>query len=240
MTTKNVIKTPAAVAQLGAILFVSAHPDDDMFTAGGIMAAATKNGQRVQCLAATRGDAGTRPGWPQDMIAEIRTQEQNASMRILGVKEQVWLPYRDSFLDEVDTAEAVEKLRQAVNAFRPDSILTFGPDGLTGHPDHQAVSRWVSELKPAAQVYWAVIEPEQHDQLKLVDWKANIFFNTKQPPLVKSADCAIDLKLTPELTKLKKRAFEAVPSQMETILAMKPFARPGEGLARECFVKATK
>jgi LmbE family N-acetylglucosaminyl deacetylase len=235
-----VIKTPGEIAQLGAVMFVGAHPDDELFTAGGILAAAARNGQRVKCLAASLGEAGAKPGWPKDMIGDIRLQELQSSLTVLGVRDYEWLNYQDGFLADVDVDEAVVALSKAVNDFKPDTILTFGPEGLTGHPDHRTVSRWVSELESEAAVYWVVIEPEQYEQLRAADRAANIFFKIKEPPLVKSQDCAIDLKLTAELTRLKKTAFEAVPSQMENLLKMRPFARPGEALARECFVKATK
>jgi len=126
-----------------------------------------------------------------------------------------------------------------VQKFRPDTILTFGPDGLTGHPDHQAVSRWAMGVATGkVRVLWAVTEPEQYDQLREMDRQANIFFNIDRPPLVQSEDCAVDLRLAEDVTALKRRAFEAVPSQFEKVLAAQPFARAGEGLARECFVIA--
>jgi LmbE family N-acetylglucosaminyl deacetylase len=235
-----VIKTPGEIARLGAVMFVGAHPDDELMNAGGILAAAVRNGQRVRTLSATHGEAGARPGWPKDIIGDIRTQEQAASMAVLGIKDQVWLNYHDGFLADTDGMDALAQLGRAVNDFRPDTILTFGPDGLTGHPDHRTISRWVGELESKANVYWIVVEPEQYEQLRAADEAINIFFKIKQPPLVPSEKCAIDFKLTPELTDLKRKAFEAVPSQYERLFETKPFARPGEALARECFVKATK
>jgi LmbE family N-acetylglucosaminyl deacetylase len=34
-------------------------------------------------------------------------------------------------------------LTRIMEGVRPDTVLTFGPDGFTGHPDHRAVSGWV-------------------------------------------------------------------------------------------------
>jgi LmbE family N-acetylglucosaminyl deacetylase len=238
------LETVEDIKALGAVLFVAAHPDDETFTAAGILAAAARNGQRVGCVNATRGDQGVQDEvrWPQAKLAEIRTQELEDSLAVLGVKEHWWLSYLDGKCAEADEAEAVEELRKVVEEFAPDTILTFGPDGLTGHPDHKAVSRWTARVVAGSdiRVFWNVIAPDQYDQLRVTDEAANLFFATDKPPLVAGEDCAIDFRLPADLTELKRRAIEVVPSQTEKILAARPFAVPGEALARECFVAATR
>jgi hypothetical protein len=61
---------------------------------------------------------------------------------------------------------------------------------------------------------------------------------SKRPELADPAELALDFRLPQDLTGLKLRAFAEVESQFEDILAARPFKRPGEGLARECFMDA--
>lgn len=127
------------LAALGTVLMVWAHPDDETYLAGGLSAVLTDDGQRVVCVTATRGEAG---GTAAD-LAEIRTTELEAALALLGVEEHHWLDYPDGGCAGVDERAAATRLRAVIDDVRPDTVVTFGPDGFTGHPDHRAVSRWV-------------------------------------------------------------------------------------------------
>ena len=75
--------------ELGTILGVWAHPDDEAYLTAGIMARAVRNGSRVVCVTATRGEGGSmdEEKWPPEKIGEVRTKELERSLEILGVKE---------------------------------------------------------------------------------------------------------------------------------------------------------
>ncbi len=118
---------------------VWAHPDDETYLAGGLSALLTDAGHRVVCVTATRGEAG---GTDQ-RLAEIRTAELEAALAVLGVTEHHWLDYADGGCADVDDDVAAARVRRIVESVDPDTVVTFGPDGFTGHPDHVAVSRWV-------------------------------------------------------------------------------------------------
>jgi LmbE family N-acetylglucosaminyl deacetylase len=64
-------------------------------------------------------------------------------MAVLGVAEHRFLDYPDGGLPDVDDNDAVARIGELLTAVAPDTILTFGPDGTTFHPDHRTVSRWV-------------------------------------------------------------------------------------------------
>jgi LmbE family N-acetylglucosaminyl deacetylase len=131
--------------RLGTVLMIWAHPDDETYLAGGLSAVLTDAGHRVVCVTATRGEAGvssTAAAPHRDQLAEIRTAELEEALRILGIEEHHWLDYPDGGCADVDAQEASDRIAVILHDVRPDTVVTFGPDGFTGHPDHQAVSLW--------------------------------------------------------------------------------------------------
>jgi LmbE family N-acetylglucosaminyl deacetylase len=128
---------------LGTVLGIWAHPDDETFLSAGLMAAAIDAGQRVVTLTATLGEAGGSPAENPAAVAARRSAELDAALAVLGVREHHVADLPDGGCATVAHATGVALVRDAILRVRPDTILTFGPDGVTGHPDHQAVNRWV-------------------------------------------------------------------------------------------------
>jgi LmbE family N-acetylglucosaminyl deacetylase len=154
------------INRLGSILSVWAHPDDETFLAGGIMAAAVDLGARVTCVSATAGERGTADpeAWPPPRLGQVRRWEAAAAMAILGVTDHRFLDLPDSGLDALDPTGPVAAIAEIITQERPDTILTFGPDGATFHPDHQTVSAWVTRAwriagRPGRLLYQAESEP---------------------------------------------------------------------------------
>lgn len=218
MTTSDDIK------KLGTILGVWAHPDDESFCAGGLIAQAAKNGQKVICLTATKGEAGVQDTkWASANLANVRDQELQKALDILGVNEQKWLGYQDGHCRDCDQAEAVQKISDAIIKYRPDTIITFGSDGMTGHEDHASVSRWASlaaekAAKEPAIYHVANTKSHYEKYLKQMDEQLNIFFNLDQPKLIEPKDCAILFELSPELQRIKVDALAAQISQTEKMM----------------------
>jgi|SRR5688572_14346824 len=233
------------IKNLGTILSVWAHPDDESFVAAGLLAAAVKNGQKVICITATKGEKGVQDEtrWPASQLADIRTRELEASLKELGITQHFWLDYKDGECNTVPDAEAVQQLNVFAEKYQPDSILTFGPDGLTGHPDHQTINHWVqllvAGLAQKPNVYHPVYTPDQYEQfLKPLDEKLDMFFNIDKPPLATKSDCAIALTLPDELLTQKWRALAAQESQMERLLALIPTEAKAGVFGQEYFIQA--
>jgi LmbE family N-acetylglucosaminyl deacetylase len=112
---------------------------------GGTAAALVDAGHRVVAVTATRGEAGGPDLSPAGRaeLAELRTAELEDALRILGVTEHHWLGYEDGRCATADPEPAVARLAELIEGAQPDTVVTFGPDGFTGHPDHRAVSTWV-------------------------------------------------------------------------------------------------
>ena len=152
--------------ELGTILGVWAHPDDEAYLSAGIMARAVRNGSRVVCVTATRGEGGSmdEEKWPPEKMGEVRTGELERSLEILGVQEHIWFDMKDVDMETGLPDEGYERVRELVADVGPDTILTFGPDGMTGHQGHKDVSRWATDAfrevaKPGARLFYATQTP---------------------------------------------------------------------------------
>lgn len=207
---------------LGTILSVWAHPDDETLCCGGIMAASVQNGQTVVCVTATKGEKGQRDwhDWPAEQLGDIRAKELSAALKILNIKKHHWLGYNDADCKNVPPKEAVAKIKRLIQQYQPDSILTFGPDGLTGHDDHKTVSKWVDQAVKGSdiKVYHSVQLRHTYENLLKADKRFNFFFNIKQPPLVDESDCDLVMCLPDKLLDKKCDCLGAMPSQYETML----------------------
>ena len=123
-----------------ALLVILAHPDDESFAMGGTLAKYAAQGVQVTLVCATRGEAGIVALTP-DETARIRTQELQGAAAALGLAGVRFLGYLDGQLAVADPAVAVGQLVDILRAVQPQAIITFGPDGISGHPDHLAIHR---------------------------------------------------------------------------------------------------
>lgn len=236
------IRTTQDVQRLGTILGVWAHPDDETFSAAGIMLAALKNGQQVVCLTATKGEAGVQDAkrWPPEQLGEIRAHELQAAYQILGITKHHWLDYKDGSCHLVDDNEGAARIREFIDKYQPQTILTFGPDGLTGHNDHQAVSRWASLATRGTDItiYHLTEEEERYEKyMKHLDAEHNIYFNIDKPPVCSLDSCDVAFKLNREQCQKKCAALKAMPSQTEAMFKTMPDGFMEAALSCECYVK---
>ncbi len=129
------------------LLAIFAHPDDETFRCGGTLALLARRGVRVHVLTATRGAAGSRGGLPlcrADELPAVRERELCCACAALGIEPPDLLDYHDGALADVDEEEAVALVVATIRELRPQVLLTWPPDGLSGHSDHVAVSHWTA------------------------------------------------------------------------------------------------
>jgi LmbE family N-acetylglucosaminyl deacetylase len=133
------------------VLTVWAHPDDETYLSGGLMAAVGAAGGRVVNVTATLGEHGTPDpaAFPPERLARIRARELSAALATLGVADAVVLDFEDGTLDAVDPTVGTRSIMQLLERFEPDVVISFGPDGMTGHPDHVAVGSWTERAVSA-------------------------------------------------------------------------------------------
>jgi LmbE family N-acetylglucosaminyl deacetylase len=228
------------IADLGTIVSIWAHPDDEGYSCGGLMAAAIRGGQRVVCVTATRGELGSTDAsrWPPGPeLATVRTQELASSLAVLGVTEHLWLDYPDGGCDGIDPETAIAEVRTILGSVRPDTVLTFGPDGGTFHPDHMAVSRWVSAAAAGSgvKVLHAVSTPQWQAAAQKMISPELVMMADREPVTVEASKCSVYLKLDGELLDLKYRAMLCQESQVGPMLALAGPERYRAMLAEEAF-----
>ena len=213
----------AGVNDLGTILGVWSHPDDEAWLSAGIMADAVRAGRRVVCVTATRGELGTVDAvrWPLDGLAEVRTAEMQRCLELLGVTEHHWLDYPDGGCADIPPEEPIEKLVTLMEEIRPDTVLSFGPDGMTGHTDHQATCAWATEAcrrVSGARLLYATKTPE-FVELWLPYLPPEVMMDPDaQIPSTPASELAVDVDLPDDLVALKMTALRAQASQITPLL----------------------
>src|SRR5205823_11206740 len=127
-------------------LGVWAHPDDESYLSAGLMQRVAARGGRVVCVTATNGERGTDDPqqWPAARLARLRATELAAALGALGAEPPRLLGLPDGGCQRIDGSLPTAAIAAAISEVRPDAIVTFGPDGMTGHPDHIAVSAWTT------------------------------------------------------------------------------------------------
>jgi LmbE family N-acetylglucosaminyl deacetylase len=158
---------------------VLAHPDDESLGTGGTLAKYAAEGVATYLVTATRGERGRfgdsaeSPG--PEIVGKVREAELLAAARELGLKEVQVLGYPDGALDTVDAAQATATIAGHIRHVKPQVVMTFGPEGAYGHPDHIAISQWttaavVCAADPSFASEPAIAEPHRVAKLYFISW----------------------------------------------------------------------
>ena len=209
----------------GTLLGVWAHPDDEAYLSAGLMADAVRRGDRVVCVTATRGEEGSwdEERWPTATLGRVREAELLKSLAALGVTEHHWLDYRDGSCDRVDPDEGVVRIRAFIEETQPAHVVTFGPDGMTGHADHRSVGAWTgaafAEAAPrGARLYNATQTPEWAAEFVPEMDRFNVFMEPGTPPVTPVEELAVNFELPPDLLEMKLAAIMEHASQVEGMM----------------------
>jgi LmbE family N-acetylglucosaminyl deacetylase len=176
-------------------MVVVAHPGDEAFGFGGAIASAVSSGAYVVVVCATRGWFDTRlaekPPAPGGKNRDVklnalnwrnldteREDEMRRSVALLGVRVLRNLDYAEGELSAVDYDQLVARIVEPIRMHRPEVILTFGPDGVTGDPDHVTLSRATTAAYEAAAVPLAYEDDLEEDQ---VAWRAAKLYHLVVP-----------------------------------------------------------
>jgi LmbE family N-acetylglucosaminyl deacetylase len=129
------------------LLCVVAHPDDESMGFGSTLVKYAAEGVETFLIMATRGERGWNvPGqeYPgEKTVAALRQAELEQAVRIL-IQQPFFLNYIDGEVERSLPAEAIARITTYIRQIRPQVVITFGPDGVYGHPDHIAVSQFAT------------------------------------------------------------------------------------------------
>lgn len=182
-------------------MVVVAHPGDEAFGFGGAIATAAATGAYVVLVCATRGwfdarlaESSPAPGGKNRDVKlgavtwrnldTVREDELRRSVALLGVRVVRMLDYAEGDLDRVDFDHLVGRIVEPIRMHRPEVILSFGPDGVTGDSDHVVVSRAVRAAYERAAEPLAYEDDLEEDQ---VAWRAAKLYDLVVPPSTLSA-----------------------------------------------------
>lgn len=210
---------------LGSILGLWAHPDDEAYASAGLMAHAVDHGRRVVCVTATRGEAGfpIEDSRPAVERMALRERELDASLAVLGVAEHHWLGYPDGGCAAVSDDQAVAAVAEILERVRPDTILTFGPDGGTGHPDHLAACRWATlaheRLRPAAtRLLYATKTADWIERFHRPGSAEYMMVEGLEPEALRPGELAVHFTCDDAMATRKVAAMRAQVSQIEPVV----------------------
>jgi LmbE family N-acetylglucosaminyl deacetylase len=177
-------------------MVVVAHPGDEAFGFGGAIASAAAEGAYVVVVCVTRGwfdarltSSSPAPGGKNRDVKDgavtwrnldtVREDELRRSVAVLGVRVVRMLDYSEGDLDRVDFDHLVGRIVEPIRMHRPEVILSFGPDGVTGDSDHVVVSRAVRAAYELAARPLAYEDDIEEDQ---VAWRAAKLYELIVPP----------------------------------------------------------
>ena len=156
-----------------------------------------------------------------------------SSLALIGVEEHEWLGHGDGSLPDVPFETAVAQVAALIERTRPDVIVTFGPDGMTGHPDHQTVSAWVTEAWrragcPGCPLVRDLDARSSRRSGKTSTEQLGILIDEEVAPVTPASDLALELQCDEDVLDLKYQVLRAHASQtavLEEMLGTELFRR---------------
>lgn len=130
------------------LLAIFPHPDDETLGMGSTLARYAAQGVETYLLCATCGERGwfdsEGPDPGLEEVGRIREAELRCAGEQLGLHDVSFLGYIDGHVDQADPEEIIGRLVAHIRRIKPHVVVTFGPDGAYGHPDHIALSQFAS------------------------------------------------------------------------------------------------
>ena len=254
---------------MSTLLLVHAHPDDEAISSGGVIARAHDWGHRVVLVTCTGGEAGEIHNMDEASVRprlkEVRAAELRAAAGILGIDRLIDLGYRDSGMAGTEdndnpasfhrapTEDAASTLAAIILEERPEVVVTYGADGIYGHPDHvkahhvtvAAVDMLARSNQAPEKLYFIAIPrsglarmSEQFRERGLADAfsqedRPTLILGTPDEEITTVVDCSA-------YVDRKKRAFMAHTSQMapDSFFLNTPEDLFNTMFGTECFVVA--
>lgn len=169
-----------ALIESKGILHVYAHPDDESFGNPATFAFYSDQEILLFLVTLTRGEAGETNGICADgELGAVREKELRSACKILGIRHlDIW-DYPDGRISKIPEEEGILRIEEIYRALKPEVVVTFGDDGITGHPDHIAANRWATgaffrirekgEIVYPSRLYWRTLPENRRRKLNRPD-----------------------------------------------------------------------
>jgi LmbE family N-acetylglucosaminyl deacetylase len=176
-------------------------------------------------------------------MGEIRAGELQRCLDILGVTEHVFLDLPDvdwhSPLPDEGLAAVIDLMRDVM----PDTVLTFGPEGMTNHEGHKSVCHWATEAfalhaPHASRLFYSVVSRTWAEQFVPLLDAAGVYREGGEPPIVSDESLDIDIALTGDMLERKMQAIYQHESQLGGLIEVFGGDRLSKALASESFCRA--
>lgn len=203
------------------LLCVTAHPDDEAAAFGGALLLYRSRGVETYVISLTAGEAGSRGGAKsRDELAEVRRAEFAAACEVLKVSHGEVLGYPDGGLYQVRLGRPTADLAGRIRRIRPQVLITFGPDGITGHADHAMASLFATmAFHWAARNDWFVEQLKTgvspHQVQKLYYLTSEFGFPGRRPLCLAPTSVSLDIR---DFVEDKIRAFQAHTTQSSNVV----------------------
>lgn len=169
------------------ILFLSPHPDDDVFSSGGTLAKFARAGAKIKVVYFNDGAGGTKDGKDDPKLIEIRKKEAIEATKILGITDLEFLNTNNAI------ASKRSNLLVIIRDFKPNIIFT--PSVVDNHPNH----------KDVAVLLYSVLNHKS----KILNLKFDIWQYEVWTPIIPNRLVNID-----DVVELKKQAIKCHRSQL--------------------------
>ncbi|HEX3724535.1 MAG TPA: PIG-L family deacetylase, partial [Nitrolancea sp.] len=177
-TTRPGLVDAATVAP--RILTVYPHPDDESFGPAAILAKYAQRGAVIHGIFATRGELGEPIEGlvlPPPELARLRESDLRDATATIGYAGIEVLGYNDGALEDVPEGQLEAWILAAIQRYRPDVVITFGPGGITRHPDHQIISQATTAAFHRAldagshlkELYYDAVRPQRAQQFEIAE-----------------------------------------------------------------------
>lgn len=205
------------------LMAVFAHPDDESFGPGGTLARYAAEGVEITLICGTRGEAGTighSASYGPALLARIRQAELEAAVEVLAIRRLHLLGYPDRNVATVPAERGKRDVLALMRGVEPDVVIAFHPSGISGHPDHKAMTAFatqaVEQLRAEAREASSAA-PDWRSRLRLhyytIPASVARQVTWRELPLVPDEEITIELD-TSAYAEVKRRAIHCHKTQL--------------------------
>lgn len=229
----------------GTILCVYAHPDDESFGPAAVLARYARAGTKVYGLVFTRGQHGQsvlQPSPSPEELGRLREADLRQAAAGIGFAGLEVLDYEDGKLDLAPPRQLDDQVMTAIERDHPEVMVTFGPGGITRHPDHLAVHRAaVKAFRHAVgngmglqELYYDAVPPEQAAAMDLVglpDGSPNTWIDAFPAAAIQLAALQAHARHVVDAAEMVER-LASQPRRFGTFYRAFPQVMPGRQVSR--------